>query len=71
MPLTFADKEDYAGIARGDLLELDAKGLKKTLRVKNVTRNLEIPVALVLSDHERVVLEAGGKLAFVNRRPAG
>jgi hypothetical protein len=69
--LTFADKKDYNCIVQGDLLELETKGLKKTLRAKNVTRNVEIPVELVLSDHEKDVLKAGGKLAAVNYHPTG
>ena len=71
VPLTFADKEDYAGIVQGDILELGTEGLKKVLRVKNVTRNVEIRVELVLSEHGRDVLEAGGKLAAVNYYPTG
>jgi aconitate hydratase len=69
VPLTFADKKDYTGIVQGDMLELDAKGLKKTLRVKNLTRNVEIQVELVLSDYDKNVLKAGGKLATVNYHP--
>jgi aconitate hydratase len=71
VPLTFADKQDYAGIVQGDILELGTEGLKKVLRVKNVTRNVEIRVELVLSNHDRDVLEAGGKLAAVNYYSTG
>jgi hypothetical protein len=59
------------GIVQGDILELDTKGLKKTLRVKNSTRNVEIQVELDLSDHDKDVLKAGGKLAAVNYHPKG
>jgi aconitate hydratase len=69
IPLTFADKHDYTGIVQGDMLELDAKGLRKTLRVKNVTINVEIQVELDLSDHAKDVLKAGGKIAAVNYHP--
>jgi len=71
VPLTFADKADYSGIVQGDVLEFDIKGLKKALCVKNVTQNVEMQVDLVPSGHERTVLEAGGKLAAVSRRPTG
>jgi aconitate hydratase len=71
IPLTFADKQDYTGIVLGDMLELGTKGLRKTLRVKNVTRNVEIQVELDLSDHDKDVLKAGGKLADVNYHPTG
>jgi aconitate hydratase len=63
MPLTFADKTDYVGIAQSDALELDVKGLKKAICVKNVTRNMELQVELILSASDRAVLGAGGKLA--------
>jgi aconitate hydratase len=69
IPLTFADKKDYTGIVQSDMLELDTKSLRKTLRVKNVTRNVEIQVELDLSDHDKDVLKAGGKLAAVNYHP--
>lgn len=71
VPLTFVDKADYSGIVQGDVLEFDIKGLKKALYVKNVTQNVEMQVDLVPSGHERTVLEAGGKLAAVSRRPTG
>jgi aconitate hydratase len=70
LPLTFADKADYAGVAQGDVLELDVKDLKKALCVKNVTRKTEFQVGLVLSGSDRAVLAAGGKLAAaVKRQP--
>jgi aconitate hydratase len=68
IPLTFADKKDYTRIVQGDVLELDAKDLKKALCIKNVIRNVEIRVVLIISDHDRAVLEEGGKLSAVNRR---
>jgi aconitate hydratase len=71
IPLTFADKKDYMGIVQGDMLELVTKGLRKTLRVKNVTRNVEIQFELDLSDHDKDVLKAGGKLVAVNYHPTG
>ena len=71
VPLTFVDKQDYMGIVQGDMLELDAKGLKKALRVKDVTRNVEMQVKLDLSDRDRDVLKAGGKLAAVKYHSIG
>jgi len=70
IPLTFADKQDYTGIAQGDMLELDTEDLKKTLRARNATKNVEIRVELDLSDHDKCVLKAGGKLAAVSYHPA-
>ena len=70
IPLTFADKQDYTGMVQGDMLELDTEDLKKTLRARNATKNVEIRVELDLSDHDKGVLKAGGKLAAVSYHPA-
>ena len=70
IPLTFADKQDYTGMVQGDMLELDTEDLKKTLRARNATKNVEIRVELDLSDHDKCVLKAGGKLAAVSYHPA-
>jgi aconitate hydratase len=70
VPLTFADKQDYAGIAQGDLLELDTKGLEKKLCVKNVAKGMEIKVELNISDREKSVMKAGGKLAAIKAKQA-
>jgi len=69
-PLTFVDKQDYAGVAQGDRLELDVKGLKRDLRVKNVTKGVEFRVELDLSDREKELLKAGGKLAAIKAKHA-
>jgi aconitate hydratase len=70
VPLTFGDGQDYAGVVQGDVLEIDLEGLKKSLYVKNVTKSEEIPVELSLSDHEKSMLEAGGKLAAIRAKHA-
>jgi aconitate hydratase len=70
IPLTFADKQDYTGIAQGDALELDVKDLKESLCVKNVTKGVEVQVELGLTDRERSVIKAGGKLAAIKAKQA-
>ncbi len=70
VPLTFADKQDYSEVAQGDVLELDVKGLKKNLCVKNVTKGAELKVELSISDREKGVLKAGGKLAAIKAKHA-
>jgi aconitate hydratase len=70
IPLTFVDEQDYARMEQGNTLEVDTRGLKKVQCVKDVTRNVEIQVELVLSDHDKNVLKAGGKLAAVNYHPS-
>ena len=68
VPLTFGNKQDYANIAQGDMLELDLKGLKPNLQVKNVTKGIEFRVELDLSDHEKEILGKGGKLAAIKAK---
>jgi aconitate hydratase len=68
VPLTFMDKQDYSNVAQGDMLELDVKGLKRNLCVKNVTKGAEIKVELDLSDREKGMLKAGGKLAAIKAK---
>jgi aconitate hydratase len=70
VPLTFEDRQDYAGVVQGDVLEIDLEGLKKDLCLKNVTKSEEIPVELSLSDREKSMLEAGGKLAAIRAKHA-
>jgi aconitate hydratase len=65
VPLTFVDKQDYSNVAQGDMLELDVEGLKRNLCVKNVTKGAEIKVELDLSDREKDMVKAGGKLAAI------
>jgi aconitate hydratase len=68
VPLTFADKQGYAGVAQGDVLELDVKGLRRNLCMKNITKGSEIQVELDLSDREKSMLKAGGKLAAIKAK---
>jgi aconitate hydratase len=65
VPLTFADKKDFASIAQGDVLEVDFKDLKGSLLVENVTKGVGVRVVPSLSDRERGVIKAGGKLAAI------
>jgi aconitate hydratase len=68
VPLTFVDKRDYLNVAQEDTLELDVKGLKRKLCVKNITKGAEINVALELSDREKDMVKAGGKLAAIKAK---
>jgi aconitate hydratase len=68
LPLTFEDKKDYVGVAQSDQLDLDVTGLKETLSLKNQTKGTEISVTLSLSDAEKQVLKAGGKLAAIKAK---
>jgi aconitate hydratase len=68
VPLTFADKKDYTSIAQNDVLEFDFKDLKESLSVKNVTKGVALRVELSLSDREKRVIKAGGKLAAIKAK---
>ena len=68
LPLTFADKQDYSGIAQSNMLELDVKELKEHLHVKNSTKGTTIDVTLNLSDLEKNMVKAGGKLAAIKAK---
>jgi aconitate hydratase len=68
VPLTFANKQDHAAIAQGDVLELCTKGLKRKLCIKNTTKNVEVPVELGLNDREKGVIKVGGKLAAIKAK---
>ena len=68
LPLTFANKQDYLGIAQGDMLDLDVKELKERLCVKNLTKDTTFEVALSLSELEKSMVKAGGKLAAIKAK---
>ncbi|MBT0159257.1 aconitate hydratase [Candidatus Bathyarchaeota archaeon A05DMB-2] len=70
IPLTFANKHDYAEVEQGDQLELEVASLKATLHLKNRTKGTEIRVDLSLSEAEKQVLKAGGKLAAIKAKQA-
>ena len=68
LPLTFADKQDYLGIAQDDALDLKVNELKENLCVKNLTKGTTINVTLSLSDLEKSMVKAGGKLAAIKAK---
>ncbi len=68
LPLTFTDKEDYDGIALGDVLEIVVEDLKEQLSVVNKTKDTRIKVNLSLSNLEREMVLAGGKLAAIKNK---
>jgi aconitate hydratase len=70
LPLAFADRQDYEQIAQGDTLELNTSSLKKSLCVKNITKSVDIRVELDLSDRDKDIVKAGGKLAAIKQKQA-
>jgi aconitate hydratase len=68
VPLTFVDKQDYDGIAQGDTLELDLGNLERTLTVSDTAISLTFQVELDISDLDRAMISAGGKLAAIKQK---
>ncbi len=68
VPLTFANKRDYVDVGQGDSLELNMKELQRNLSVKNVAKGAAFCVELDLSDREKSLLKAGGKLAAIKAK---
>ncbi len=68
LPLTFADPVDYEKIEQGDTLEMTnlLKTLRKgrPLKVRNVTREVSIPVTCDLSHRQTDILVHGGLLNY-------
>jgi aconitate hydratase len=68
VPLTFVDKQDYNHIAQGDMLELATANLQKNLSVKNITTGVTIQAECDLSELDRAMIQAGGKLAAIKQK---
>ncbi len=68
MPLTFVNPDDYDKIDRDDELKLE--NMKATILsgdtiiVKNITKNIEIPAQITLSERQKQIMLAGGLLNF-------
>ncbi len=68
LPLTFVDKKDYEKIAQGDVLDLDVRELTEHLCVKNLTKGTSVEVNLSLTELEKSIVKAGGKLAAIKAK---
>jgi len=68
LPLTFTDAADYDRVEAGDELEIaGTAGLIASAEagvVRNVTKGIDIPVAVRLAPRQRKVLAAGGLLPY-------
>lgn len=68
LPLTFANESDYDKIDQGDKLSLDTQSLSPdVLTLVNETKGLEIPVRHELSEMDKDVVKAGGKLGYARQ----
>ena len=71
-PFTFMDEDDYAGIDQSDELEIVeiGKALHRSIGVVvlNKTKQTQFKVLLALSEREKEILLAGGKLAYLKNK---
>ena len=74
LPLTFKNPDDYDKIEKDDELCLD--GVRdcilngKDIVIRDVTKGIDIPVDITLSDRQRLIMAAGGLLNYT-RENAG
>lgn len=72
LPLTFVNESDYDKIDVADKLEFvdiyNTIKEKRDIVLLNTTKQLEIPVALDVSDRQRETLLAGGTLNFIAKQ---
>ena len=72
LPLMFADKRNFDKIKLNDILDLknvrdSLNKAEKILTIKNLTQELEFNVENDLSDREREIILAGGKLNYTQQ----
>ncbi|MFX1507188.1 MAG: aconitate hydratase [Promethearchaeota archaeon] len=69
LPLSFANAADYDKIKENDILEI--KGVRKALEenqpitIHNATQGYDIEISYDLSERDRKILLAGGKLSYI------
>ncbi len=69
VPLTFANKDDYAKVEQGDNLEIDLATIESgNVALKNLSKGIDIKLTHSLSETEIKVLKAGGKLPFIKQK---
>ena len=67
MPLTFANEADYDRVDQGDQLELKGiwQGFEKgTMTLRNLTKQVDIPLKCHFTQRQTAMLKAGGLLAY-------
>ena len=68
VPLLFADNLGYSQISQADKLEISISKMNNKLSLKNVSKNIEIPVKHTLSDNDIEIMKSGGRLAYIKSR---
>ena len=71
VPLTFVNKDDFNKIDQGDNFEIDLTTIDTgKVKLKNLTKNMEIELVHSLSKTDLEELKAGGKLTLIKQRHA-
>jgi len=68
VPLTFKDSADYDSIDLADKLEIIIGELRDDVRLRNLTRDIEIELTHSLSQLDAEILKTGGKLPWVKAK---
>lgn len=68
LPLTFKNPEDYEKIEVGDELAVTIGDLKGEVKLRNITKNIDIEVTHTLSESDASILKMGGKLSWIKSK---
>jgi aconitate hydratase len=68
VPLTFKEFADYDSIDPGDTLEVFIGDLRGDVRLRNLTKDIEIELTHSLSQLDAEILKTGGKLPWVKAK---
>jgi len=68
LPLTLKQKDDYENISEDDKLEVKTNSWGNNVIIRNITTNAEFEAKLDISERERDILKAGGKLSYIRMK---
>ncbi len=68
LPATFKNPADYDKIETGDEIKIDVNVLDGELILENVSKGLKMPIVHTLTDEDKVILKAGGRLSFAKQQ---
>ncbi|MDI6726831.1 MAG: aconitate hydratase [Smithellaceae bacterium] len=70
LPFVFVLADDYRLIHQEDALAVDTRELREgeTYTIRDITRGIDIPVKLPLSQEELAILKAGGRLNWLRQK---
>lgn len=70
LPATFKNPADYDKIEVGDELKIDVTNLDNELVLENLSKGVKIPITHTLSDEDKIILKAGGRLSYAKKQAA-